>query len=283
MDWDSISDATPPDDMTDPSDAVSTPQLRRRKRGQSREVSLSRHFILLGLAGLVIASLASGITWLIIYRVSGIHTANPIATVTTEPQATAATEQQIYTQATSGTPAVDDPLSDDRNNWGVFTTDWGGQCAFTGGAYHLTLSKQGYVLWCNSDVVSNLNNFTLQVRITVVQGDYSSIVFGQNANGAYSIDIHSNGAYGLYRQLPNNQPADKLRYGLSSAIKQGLNQTNIITISVNNNQFYFYANKQLLTSDYLSDYVPGGVELAAVSFDQASTDIAYSNLKVWTL
>jgi hypothetical protein len=84
-DWDSVSNATPPNSATDPSDAVSTPQPQRRKVGQSIELSLSRRFVLLGLAGLVIVVLAGGITWFAIYHVSGVHTANSIVTVTAVP------------------------------------------------------------------------------------------------------------------------------------------------------------------------------------------------------
>jgi len=57
------------------------------KGGQSIEISISRRFVLLGLAVLLIVALASGITWFAIYHVSGTYTANSIATVTAVPTA----------------------------------------------------------------------------------------------------------------------------------------------------------------------------------------------------
>src|SRR5450755_1708076 len=105
---------------------------------------------------------------------------NATATATAQAVPTVTTEQQIYNQATSRTPAVDDPLSDDRNSWGVFTTAWGGQCAFTGGAYHLSLSKVGYWLVCTGGsmgVLKSSVNFALQVQISIVQGNYGGIIF----------------------------------------------------------------------------------------------------------
>jgi len=284
-DWDLISSGTPPDSTDDPSGAVSAPQPRRRRGGQSIEISVPRRVALLGLVVLLIVALVGGIAFIVRY-VSDTHGANSIATITVGLQATATALQQIYTQATSGTPVVDDPLSDNRNNWKLFTNDSGEECAFAGGAYHLIVSKPvskpGKAVWCESAVISNFDKFTLQVEMTVFQGNDGSIVFGENTNGAYSIDIHPNGIYALYR-IHWNQPPISLRYGSSSAIKQGLNQANVITINVNDNNFYFYANKQFLTSDYLTDYGSGAIHFSAVGNDQAATDIAYSNLKIWTL
>ena len=106
-------------------------------------------------------------------------TVNAGAAATIQPARVAAL-QQLYTQDTGGTPALDDPLSDDRNNWGVFTTNWGGQCAFTGGAYHLSLKYAGYVLICTGadmGALANSANFALQVQIRVAQGDMGGFYF----------------------------------------------------------------------------------------------------------
>ena len=69
-------------------------------------------------------------------------TAYTNATATAQALATATTTQQIYAQVTSGTPAIDDPLNNNTNNWGTFNASWGA-CEFTGVAYHFTLSNGG--------------------------------------------------------------------------------------------------------------------------------------------
>ncbi len=291
-DWDSVSDTTPSNSAADPSDAVSTPQPQRRKGGQAIELSLSRHFVLLGLAGLVIASLASGITWFVIYRVSGNSIATTAtgteaitntdinATATAQAVATATTLQQIYTQATGKTPTIDDPLSDNRNGWSTFNASWGA-CGFTGGAYHFTLSSGGLWNFCNCVSTQNLNNFALQVQVNIVKGNDGGIVFGSTANSYYRIYVDSEGTYILYQYTKTNDQTQTLRSASSPAITTGLNQANVMTVIVNNNNFYFYANNQFVMSSYLNVYSAGAVSLTAASTDQA-TDVEFSNLKVWT-
>ncbi len=210
------------------------------------------------------------------------------ATATAQAVPTVTTEQQIYNQATSGTPAVDDPLSDDRNSWGVFTTSWGGQCAFTGGAYHLSLSKVGYWLVCTGGsmgVLKSSVNFALQVQISIVQGNYGGIIFGADAtpggaSNAYRIDISPVGAYLLY-QIKNKQ-SKVSQEGLDPAIKTGLNQPNVITIIVKNSNFYLYANSQFVISQKLTAYTPGEGDFEALSPDQP-TDVAFSDMKIWSV
>ncbi len=66
----------------------------------------------------------------------------PDATSTPTPMSTAIlslaaiqTPQEIYNQATSGTPVIDDSLStNDTNSW----DEANGACLFTDGAYHVT-------------------------------------------------------------------------------------------------------------------------------------------------
>jgi hypothetical protein len=163
------------------------------------------------------------------------------------------------------------------------TTSWGGACTFTRGAYHLTLSKPGFWIWCTGRYM-DLNNFALQVQMSMTKvgdGD-GSIVFGQTTKGFYRVDISSAGRYTLLQYTQNNGQTLTLRLGSSPAIKTGLNQVNVITVIVNNNNFYLYVNKQFVTNANLSTYSHGGVGFAAVGFDQA-TEAVFRNVKVWLL
>jgi hypothetical protein len=300
-DWDAFSSKAPPGSATDPSDTVSASQPQRRKVRQSVKIPLSRQFLLLGLAGLVIAALVSGVTWFAMYHVSGNHGASSIAvtaaaadtttstdanvTATAQAVATATTAQQIYTQATSGTPAVDDPLSDNRNNWGVFTTDWGGQCAFTGGAYHLTLAKADYIIVCTGSAMSVLSNsadFALQVQMNIVKGNVGGVYFGNASYGSYQVDINSLGIYTINQYVRSSNQYYTLQSNSSSAVKAGLNQINVIMVAVSNKNLYLYINGQFVTTAYLSAYSQGDGGFEVRSNDQA-TDVAFSNLEMRTL
>src|SRR5207248_6597286 len=56
----------------------------------------------------------------------------------TEAVVTATAQHNLYIEATRGTPALDDPLSQNNaNNWVEGTSSKGESCAFSGGAYHV--------------------------------------------------------------------------------------------------------------------------------------------------
>lgn len=216
---------------------------------------------------------------------TSVPTDTPTALPTDTPTAIPTATESAYNQDTSGTPAISDPLSDNRNNWGVFTTSWGGQCAFTGGAYHVSLSQAGYLMECTGSPIANLsNNFVLQVDINIQQGNDAAVIFGDDHKlNAFRTDINSAGEYTFY--VHDTQPNEWFSgndTASNPAIKAGFNQTNVVTIVMDDNNFSFYVNSQLVETSYLNAYVAGGTELAAYSINQP-TDVAFSNLKIWNL
>ncbi len=70
--------------------------------------------------------------------------------------------------------------------------------------------------------------------------------------------------------------------GSSPAIKQGLNQTNLIAVVAQGTNIALYINHQLLGNVTDSTYSHGPVGLFAVVYTQP-TEVAFSNAKVWTL
>jgi hypothetical protein len=261
-DWDTVS--SPVEDAG--ASAASTP-LPQRPLKQVRppvKLSISRRFVLLGLAGLVIVALAGGA--FAIYHASRPSTAT------------------ILQQATSGTPAIDDPLSSENGDgdFGILNTTWGGACASIGGAYHLTLAYPVYWIWCVSREGGNhLNNFALQVQVNIEKGDGGGVVFGYTTNEFYRTYIRSNGTYALLENIQSNKKQTQvLRYNSSSAIPVGFNHVSVVTVVVNSGSFYLFVNGRYVTSDTLNDYEKGAIGLTAESLTQ-STDVAFSNLKVW--
>jgi len=75
--------------------------------------------------------------------------------------ATATGFQNLYNNATSGTPALDDPLRDNSKgySWIEGTNNDGGACTFTGGAYHVSQSNTKYFNYCAAST-----NFSTIVR-----------------------------------------------------------------------------------------------------------------------
>jgi len=124
------------------------------------------------------------------------------------------TPQQRYSMATSTKP--------------LFQSSWDIQC----------LSSGVFIL----DPISGLfiSNFTMQADITVVKGDGGGFFFRDNIphdpNSQYRLRVSSDGTYDLV------DPPRGFAAGSSSAIKQGLNQTNHLTIIVQKHTMYVYIN-----------------------------------------
>jgi hypothetical protein len=59
-------------------------------------------------------------------------------------------------------------------------------------------------------------------------------------------------------------------------------QSNTITVIARGSNLYFYINQQYLDSTTDTNYLSGQVALFGES-DTNSTDVAFSNLKIWTI
>jgi hypothetical protein len=94
--------------------------------------------------------------------------ASPTAMPTTIPD-------NNYTQATSGTPVLDDPLNDNSkgNIW-----DENKYCVFSDGAYHVKYGQPDNFQVCYAQPI--YNNFAFQVQMTIFKGIYGGIVFRAN-------------------------------------------------------------------------------------------------------
>ncbi|HJT56646.1 MAG TPA: DnaJ C-terminal domain-containing protein [Ktedonobacteraceae bacterium] len=212
-------------------------------------------------------------------------TATAAASATVAASATAAALQSFYTQVTSSTPALSDPLNaQDGNNWDAFPTNSsGGSCGFSGGAYHSSITTKGFFQPCYAQA-SNFSNFALQVQMVITQGDQGGVVF--RANNASSIfylfRISQNGAYDLYVYVDSQgSHASRLLSGSSGIILTG-NQANTITVIADGSNLYFYINQQYIDGTTDTHFSSGQIGFFGES-DTNPTDVAFSNLKVWTI
>ena len=124
-------------------------------------------------------------------------TAQAGASVTATAIATAL--GNVLTQA-SGTPALDDPLSDNsgNHNWDKTQGSVDGQCVFTSSGYKAQAARQGYFQPCFAEATS-FSNFAYQVSMIIDQGKQAGIVFRGNSasNAFYLFYIGINGSYSL--------------------------------------------------------------------------------------
>ncbi len=214
-------------------------------------------------------------------------TATQIANITATAQANAiATHQSeitLYTTAIAGTPAIDDPLQDNSNNynWDTNYIPGYGGCRFAEGAYHSIVQKGSFSA-CFAKA-TNFSNFSYEIQMTIIQGDQGGIAFrADGANGAFYY-FHINVVSGSFALdiYKNNFFMHTIATGSSSAIKTGLNQANLITVVAVDNVLNLYVNMQKVASVSDATYNSGQIGVVAENTG-GPTEVVFSNAKVWT-
>jgi hypothetical protein len=186
--------------------------------------------------------------------------------------------QSIYELATSRSPFLSDSLSNNRELYPWREgTDKIGMCVFTGGAYHNIEPTPGSFHLC-SPLGVILRDFVFQVQMTIVKGDAGGIAIRANSKGGYGYNflINQDGSYEL------NVDFTIIQGGSSSAIKVGLNQSNLIAIVAQGNTFDLFVNKHYITSVNDSTYSEGAIGTVAHATSKP-TEVVFRNAMVWTL
>jgi hypothetical protein len=205
-------------------------------------------------------------------------------TQSTDATATATTLESIFTQATSSTPALTDPLSDNtgNNSWDETSGTVDGSCVFTGGDYHATEARLGYIQPCFAES-TNFSNFAYQVQMIFDKGNQAGIIF--RATGSkdtfyfFHIGIDDSYALDLYKSA---KQATALSHGFSSAITPGLTQANQIAVIAMKGQLLLYANQQYITS-ITDNTLTSGTIGVAVQDSTNPTEVEFSNAQVWNV
>ncbi len=210
-------------------------------------------------------------------------TTTAVAVATAQVQATMTAYVNMYTQVARGTPALNDPLTqNDANNWYIHSSS-AGVCAFTGGALHVT----GVGAFCTAQA-TNFGDFAYQAKISVLKGSTSAgggLMFRLNTSllKYYIFAIGADGSYSLALiQIvgSSNSTFKNLTTGFSPAITQGLHQTNTLAILARGSNFYLYANNQYITQFKDSSSATGAIGVFGVD-NNSGLDVAFSNAEVW--
>jgi|SRR5579875_253311 len=206
------------------------------------------------------------------------QTANFDATDTAREQATAQVYQDIYQQATSGNPYLNESLDHQSSSgW-----DEGPNCSFKNGSYNVSSSQTNFFYYCTAENLS-FNNFALQVDINILQGDYGGIVFRADIDSGalYMFEINESGSYSLYIYTgPNASQSQTLLSGSTGLYQPG--QANQLTLIAEGNTFYLYLDQQFFDSTADGTFKTGLIGLIADDYQQP-TDVAFNNLKLWLL
>jgi hypothetical protein len=205
------------------------------------------------------------------------------AQATSAAVATVTAYHTIYTQATSGTPVLDDSLStNSSSNWDEYSDGNGGGCQFSGGALHATILQKNYFVACFAQA-TNFSNFAFQAQMTIIRGDEGGLIFrANNANSNfYYFRVGRDGYYALFLSKGNNLNTT-LAEDTSSAIKTAPGQTNILTVIARGGTLYFFVNTQFVASVSDNTFTHGAIGVVAGDLTHPA-DVAFTHAEVWQM
>jgi eukaryotic-like serine/threonine-protein kinase len=109
--------------------------------------------------------------------------------------------------------------------------------------------------------------------MTIVKGDAGGMIIRWNSNTQhYIFDISQDGSYELRVDFAI------IKGGSSSAIKVGLNQSDLIAVAAHGNTLDLFVNKQYITSVNDSTYSEGGIGVVAYAISK-STEVEFRKRK----
>ncbi len=200
--------------------------------------------------------------------------------------ATATALGDFYTQATTGTPAFTDGLSDNTGSgkWDEGSTSPSTGCAFTNGNYHASEAQQGYFQPCIARSTT-FSNFAYQVNVTTTKGNrgQAGLLFRADSENKayYFFRVSIDGSYGLDVYNTDGK-GSTLVSGRSSAIATGFGQSNTLTVVAKDTHYFLYVGGQYVDTATDSTLTEGKIGVAAVDVS-TPVDVTYSNAQVWKL
>jgi hypothetical protein len=237
------------------------------------------------LIGLILVLIFGGFATFYVARSNSINaaTARAHATATAQARATA-TVTSIYPFSTH--LVYNNPMNGNSSNtWDVYATNkTGGSCQFKSGTYHVRQQSKGFYNYCLLSSPT-FGDFTYEVNMKIIQGDYGGMIFRANQSGYYYyLRVGQDGSYDLY-VIRNYQYYLEIRGGSSiPGFQTGLNHSNMITVVARGGKFDLYVNEQYIDSGIDSSYSYRLGEIGLVAEDLTlPTEVAYSDVEVWKL
>ncbi len=197
----------------------------------------------------------------------------------------------------TGTLIMSDPMHDNSKGykWDEATMNGkggNGFCGYKQGSYHIAESavqagSQATVI-CNPEAPQlNLSNETFEANVMVSKGTGVGLAvrLDQTKGTGYIFKVFTNGQYAIGKADLNNTDANKqfvsLRTGTNGAIKQGLNQSNLLAIAANGNTISLFINGQFIDGVQDSSFMQG--QPGVCTFGNGDLDATAQNARVWRI
>lgn len=177
-----------------------------------------------------------------------------------------------------------DPLTDNSKGEG-WDTD-ASFCKFTAGSYQTYDDQADTYSQCVA-TNTNFTDFTFEVQMTIKGGKQSGggLFFRGNSqtDKFYYAYVYSDASYYVGVSVDNTGTNKRvLQSGTVTNFRQGLQQTNLVSVVAKGSTISLYVNKTLVTTVTDATYTGGQIGLFAVSYTDTST-VAYNNLVVYGL
>jgi serine/threonine protein kinase len=180
-----------------------------------------------------------------------------------------------------GTLVLDDPLHDNSRGygWQDFPTNGsGGACQFEADGYHVS-EQQPYFQSCHP--AARFTNVIFEVQMKILSGNCGGIVLRDTTAQAYAYAflVCQDGSYQLDRFDGFGKTPSTLINDSSSAIKTGLNKTNVLAGVIQGCTIDLYVNGRHLATEQDCTYSAGQIGVAVNIQAQA----VFSDAKAWKM
>ena len=180
----------------------------------------------------------------------------------------------------TGNLVLNDPLINNStsSDWQLGTNNNNATCAFAKGGYDVTQPAQGF-FHSFTAYNTNFSNFTYEVQMSMVSGDYVGIIFcKQTTDKYYLFRLYTNGTYSLFRNVDANiDHAVPLANGSFA-----YSETGLISVVVTGGTITLYFNRQPIGSASDSTYTSGQIGVLTVN-NTTFAETVFNNAKVWQI
>ncbi len=193
-------------------------------------------------------------------------------------QAQATQTAGVEATAVNGTLILSDSLASNTN--GRWAQD-GTSCVFSKGSYHVLSTQAGVVHSCESTNLPE-GNFALQVDVSLLSGNYASVILRANGAQFYDFGITNQGQF-FFRRHDANGFVMLINPTNSSAIAP-VGQKNTLVVIASGNDFKLYINNTFVGEhqDSTTTDARGQIGFAVNTLaTPANGEATFANLKVY--
>ncbi len=172
------------------------------------------------------------------------------------------------------------PIPSASNTNGRWDAD-GVRCVFTGGSYHVAVKQANFLQTCESTSLQ-LDNFALQVDVSLLSGNDAGVILRVSGTQFYDFEITNQGQFFLRRHDSNDGYVTLIDRTKSSAIAAG--QKNTLLVIAKGNDFKLYINGTFVGEQQNSTSTDTTGQIGFVAGTLSSTtagEASFSNLKIY--